>query len=63
VARGGGRTADQDGLVRLADVPGAGVGVAVDRDAGDAERAERADDADRDLAAVRHQDLGEQPAC
>ena len=54
----GGRT-DPDRLVGLEHVPGAGVRVAVHRDAGDAERAQRADDADGDLAAVGDQNLAE----
>ncbi len=56
VALGGRRRAEPDRLVGVADVPGAGVRVAVDRDAGDAEGPQGADDADGDLAAVGHQD-------
>ena len=50
--RGRGR-ADAHGDVRLAHVRRIRVGVAVDRDGADAESAERADDAARDLAAIR----------
>jgi hypothetical protein len=57
VAGGGGRGADPDRLVRLGHVPGAGVGVAVDGDAGDAHAAQRGDDPDGDLAAVGDEDL------
>ena len=56
--RGGGR-ADPHRLAGRADVRGAGVGVAVDRDAGDAEPVEGGDDPDGDLAAVGDQDLTE----
>ena len=56
VALGGRGRAEPDRLVGLADVPGTGVGVAVDRDAGDAEGPQGADDADGDLSAVGHQD-------
>ena len=48
--------ADADRDVRLGDVAGVGVGVAVDGDRADAHRAQRADDAHGDLAAVGDQD-------
>ncbi len=47
--------ADPHRLVGLADVPGAGVGVAVDGDGADAERPQGADDPDRDLPPVGDQ--------
>src|ERR1035438_4152430 len=59
VAFGGGAGADVGGLVGHADVEGGAVGVGEDGDAGDAHFAERADDADGDLAAIGDQDLAE----
>jgi hypothetical protein len=59
VALAGRSRADPDGDVGLAYVPGAGVGVTVDRDAANAVGPQRGDDADRDLAPVRHQNLPE----
>ncbi len=56
VALAGGRWADPHGDVGLGDVPGAGVGVAENRDGTDAQRAQRADDPHRDLATVGNQD-------
>src|ERR1035438_9493152 len=58
-AFGGGAGADVGGLVGHADVEGGAVGVGEDGDAGDAHFAERADDADGDLAAIGDQDLAE----
>ena len=55
VALPGGRRADADRDVGLRDVPGVGVGVAVDGDRADAHRPQRADDAHGDLAAVGDQ--------
>ncbi len=52
--RGLGR-ADADGDVGLGDVPGVGVGVAVDRHRADSHPAERGDHPDGDLAPVRDQ--------
>jgi hypothetical protein len=46
-------------LVRIRDVRRAAVCVRVDGDRSDAELAQRPEDADRDLAAVRDQNLGE----
>ena len=51
------RRADADVLVGEAHVQRVLVGLRVDRDRLDAELAARADDAQRDLAAVRDQDL------
>ena len=48
---------EQVGLVGLADVAGVAVGLGVDGDRADAHLLERADDADRDLAAVCDQDF------
>ena len=45
----------RDRDVGLGDVAGVGVGVAVDGDRADAHLAQRADDPDRDLAAVGDQ--------
>src|SRR6185312_1709338 len=56
-----GRRADAYRLVRERDVPGIPIGVAVDRDTRDAERAQRADDAAGDLAAVGYEDPLEHP--
>ena len=56
VGVGGERRADPVGLVGHLDVQRVAVGVAVDGDRGVAELSDRADDADRDLAAVRDQD-------
>ena len=52
VALGGGGGADPHGDVGLAHVPGSGVGVGIDGDRTDAQRAQGADDAAGDLAAV-----------
>ena len=53
------RRADADVLVGEADVQRVLVGLRVDRHGLDAELAARADDAQRDLAAVRDQNLVE----
>ena len=57
VALGGGRRADQEGLVGLAHVRGVAVDLRVDGDRSDAHLLQRAGDANRDLAAVGYQDL------
>ena len=57
VAPGGGRGPDADRLVGEAHVQRARVGLGVHGDGRDAELAARADDAQRDLAAVRDEDL------
>src|ERR1019366_5885782 len=59
VAFGRGAGADVGGLVGHADVEGGAVGVGEDSDAGDAHFAQRAYDADGDLAAIGDQDLAE----
>jgi hypothetical protein len=59
VALRGGRPAEQVGLAGARDVRRVAVQLGVDGDRGDAELVERADDADRDLAAVGDQDLRE----
>ena len=60
VALGRGLAAERVGLVGVANVFGVAVEVGVHGDGRDAELAARAHDADRDLAAVRDQDLREQ---
>jgi hypothetical protein len=55
VALPGRRGADADGDVRLGDVPGTRVGVAVDGDGTNAHRPQRADDPHGNLAAVGDQ--------
>ena len=57
VALGRRGRSDRVGLVRGAHVKGLTVDVAVDGDRPDAEVAAGADDAERDLAAVRDEDL------
>ena len=61
VALGRRRTAEQEGLVRVRNVPRRAVGLRVDRDRPDPELAQRPEDANRDLAAVRHENLAEHP--
>ncbi|CAM5226496.1 hypothetical protein SNARM312S_02144 [Streptomyces narbonensis] len=56
VGLGGRRRTDPYRRVRLADVPGVGVRVAVDGHRADAELPQGADDADGDLAPVGHED-------
>ena len=56
VALTGRRRPDQYGGVGLADMPGAGVGLAVDGDRADPHLPESADHPDRDLAAVGDED-------
>ena len=51
------RRADADGFVGKADVQRVPVGVAVDRDRADAQLLARADDAQRDLAAIGYQNF------
>ena len=57
VALGRRRAAQQVGLVGARDVQRVAIELGVDRHRGDAHLAQRADDADRDLAAVGDQDL------
>ena len=57
VALAGGRRADADGLVGVADVEGALVSVGVDGDGGHPELLAGTHDAKRDLPAIRHQNL------
>jgi hypothetical protein len=59
VALGCGGAADGDGLVGGRGVQRAGVGVGVDRHAADAQAPQRPEDAARDGAAIRDQDLAE----
>src|SRR5437867_3788477 len=59
VALGGRCRPDRVGVVGLADVEGAAVGLRIDGDRLDAELAAGAHDAHGDLAAVRHQDARE----
>jgi hypothetical protein len=59
VALGGRPRTDQVGLVRDPDVQRVAVGLRVDRDRSDPELAERPEDPDGDLAAVRDEDFGE----
>src|ERR1017187_6988379 len=59
VAFGGEAGADVGGLVGHAYVQGSAVGVGEDGDATDTHFAQRADDADGDLAAIGDQDLAE----
>src|SRR4029077_6335407 len=61
VTLGRGLAAEGVRLVGVARVRGVAIEVGVDRDGGDAKLAARAHHADRDLAAVRYQDLLEQP--
>ena len=56
--RGRGR-AEQVRLVGIGDVQGARIALRIDGHRADAELAERPEDADRDLAAVRHEHLFE----
>ena len=53
------RRPDQERLVGVGGVQCASIGLRVDGDGADAELAQRAGDADGDLAAVRDQDLAE----
>ena len=55
IALPGRRRADPDRHIGFGDVPGAGIGVAVDGHRTDTHRLERSDDPDCDLAAVCHQ--------
>ena len=59
IALGGRAWADQVRLVGRAHVERVAVGLGVDGDGADAELAQRAEDPDRDLAAVRDEDLPE----
>jgi hypothetical protein len=59
VAFRGGRRADMFGFVGHADVPGNAIGVGIDGHTGDTHLAQRADDADGDLAAIGNQYLAE----
>src|SRR5207253_11026590 len=56
-----GLPAERVGLVGVARVRGVAIEVGIDRDGCDAELATGAHHADRDLAAVRYQDLLQQP--
>ncbi len=56
IAFGSGRRPDPVGLVRFGHVVGIGVGVRIDRDGLEAHAPCRADDADRDLAAIGYQE-------
>jgi hypothetical protein len=60
VALGRRAGADEVRLVRAADVQCRAVGLGVDGDRADLELAKRAEDADRDLAPVRDEDLGKE---
>jgi hypothetical protein len=59
VALGGGRWADQEGLVGDPRVQCAAVCLRIDGDRPDPELAQRAEDANGDLAAIRDEDSGE----
>ena len=52
--------ADQERLVRDPRVERVAVGLGVDRDRADAELAQRAEDPDRDLAAIGHENFREE---
>src|SRR5206468_8483701 len=56
-------TLERVGLVGVGDVRGAPVRVGVDRDRPDPELAQGTEDADSDLAAVRHEDFAENRHC